>query len=128
MVVIDTNIIIDHLRLTSKSESQLSRLIKKEGRDNIYLSVISIQELYEGSSTRDNQKLQAMLNVIAPLKLLGYDTKIAELAGIIARDLGSPIELADAAIAATCIFNDAQLYTLNSKHFAKITDLELYKN
>lgn len=128
MVILDTNIIIDHLRRFSLSseESNLMKVLKNEGRDSLYLSIISIQELYEGKSTKNESKLQQMLSILAPLTLLNYTSEIAELAGKIARDLKNPIEFADAAIAATCIFNDSKLFTLNTNHFKNIQDLELY--
>ncbi len=128
MVVLDTNIIIDHLRRFSQSseESNLMKILRKEGRDSLHLSVISIQELYEGKSTKEEDKLRQMLSILAPLTLLNYTSEIAELAGIIARDLKNPVEFADAAIAATCIFNDSELFTLNTSHFKNISSLELY--
>ncbi len=110
----------------SGEESNLMKILKKEGRDSLHLSIISIQELYEGKSTRKEDKLQQMLSILAPLTLLNYTAEIAELAGIIARDLKNPIEFADVAIAATCVFNDSKLFTLNTSHFKNIPDLELY--
>ncbi|MFH1030818.1 MAG: PIN domain-containing protein [bacterium] len=52
-----------------------------------------------------------------------YET--VQLAGEIARDLKSPIEFADAAIAATAILRGASFLTLNKKHFSGIRELEL---
>ena len=128
MVILDTNIIIDHLRMFSQSseESNLMKVLRKEGRESLHLSIISIQELYEGKSTKKEDKLQQMLSILAPLTLLNYTSEIAELAGRIARDLKNPVEFADAAIAATCIFNDSKLFTLNTNHFEDIPNLELY--
>lgn len=87
--------------------------------------MITIQELYEGRSTKDEQKEQLLLATISPLKILPYTYEVAQLAGEIARDLSKPIELADAAIAATAIVNGAQLFTLNKKDFSKIKDIDL---
>lgn len=126
MVILDTNIIIDHLRLNQQKSSYLMDLAEITPKEVIALSVISIQELYEGLSTRDANKEQFLLATISPLKIIPYSYEIAQLAGKIARDSNDPIELADAAIAATAIINRAQLYTLNSKDFEKIIGLELY--
>lgn len=90
------------------------------------ISVISIQELYEGKSTREKDKEEHLLATIAPLKILPYNYEVAQLAGEIARDLDYPIELADAAIAATAIVNGALLFTLNKRHFKGIKDLNFY--
>jgi predicted nucleic acid-binding protein len=124
MVVLDTNIIIDHLRLANKQESALIKFVKKHPKETLTISVISVQELYEGKSTKNRQKEQALLAVISPLKILPYTYEIAKLAGKIARDLSEPIELADAAIAATTIFNEGKLFTLNKKDFQKIPHLK----
>jgi len=124
MVVIDTSIIIDHLR-AHKKESSLMTLAKKYPKEELAISVISVQELYEGKSTRNRGKEDALLSVITPLKILQYNYEIAKTAGEIARDSKKPMELADAAITATCIVNSASLATLNSKDFANVKGLTI---
>lgn len=125
MVILDTNIIIDHLRRSSK-DSALSELSKKYGREEVGISVITIQELYEGKSTSDPVKENQMMSILGLLNIFPYDVEVARLAGEIARDAEEPIELADAAIAATAIINEAELCTLNRKHFQTIPNLKLY--
>ncbi|MFH2061881.1 MAG: PIN domain-containing protein [Candidatus Beckwithbacteria bacterium] len=124
MVVLDTNIIIDHLR-QSKKETFLLKIAKQYPKQILALSVISIQELYEGQSTKKNQLEQLLLATVSPLTILAYTFEVSILAGQIARDLTQPIEFADSAIAATCIINNAELLTLNSKHFNNIPNLKL---
>ncbi len=124
MVILDTNILIDHLRRTTGS-SWLERVAQNFPKENLGISVITIQELYEGKSTREKEKEEMLLSTITPLKILSYTYEIAELAGKIARDSQRPLELADAAIAATAIVNDALLATLNKKDFVSIPRLKL---
>lgn len=124
MVILDTNIIIDHLRRSKKRESSLVKIAKQRPKETLAISVISIQELYEGQSTRSEEKEEYLLATIAPLKILPYTYEVAQLSGLIARDLDRPIELADATIAATAIVNGAQLFTLNKKDFRGIEGLE----
>lgn len=126
MVVIDTNIIIDHLRLQKKQQdSKLIKIAKKMPKEVLALSIISVQELYEGQSTKDSQKEQYLLATISPLKILPYTYEIAQLAGEIARDVKRPIELADATIAATTMLNNASLLTDNKKDFSDIKNLHV---
>jgi len=125
MVVLDTNIVIDHLRLQDGVESKLMALVKTKPKEVLAISMITIQELYEGRSTRDAQKEQYLLATVSPLKILPYNYEVAKLAGEIARDIERPIELADAAIAATAILNGAELFTFNVKDFASIDNLRL---
>jgi predicted nucleic acid-binding protein len=128
MVVLDTNVIIDHLKQPSGANTLLMQVNQKEGKDSLAISTITLQELYEGKSTKNAIKLRAMLSVLGPLKILDYNIKIAETAGELARDIDRPIEFPDAAIAGTCIFHKFQFLTLNSKHFVGIPDLQLYSN
>jgi len=119
MVIIDTNIIIDHLRKKNKKDSLLIKMFQQYLKDELAISVITIQELFEGKSTLDPQKEKALLEILSLFQILPYSSEVAELSGKIARDSG-PIEFADAAIAATTIINNSQLLTLNKKDFIKI--------
>jgi len=124
MVILDTNIIIDHLRRRGQ-ESHLLKLSYKIKQDQLGISVISIQELFEGASTRNESERDKLLATVAPLKTFPYTFEIAKLAGEIARDSKQTIEFADAAIAATAITHDTQLATLNRKDFQGIKELKL---
>lgn len=127
MVILDTNIIIDHLRQSDKKTTHLIEITKKIIKErDLAISVITVQELYEGQSTKDKNREECLLATIVPLKILPYDFEIAQLAGEIARDLYKAIEFADAAIAATAIIKKAPLFTLNKKHFQGIKGLQFY--
>lgn len=125
MVILDTDVIIDHLRQIGGKETRLTAIVKDLPKEKLALSVLSVQELYEGQITKDSKKEEYLLATISPLRILPYTYEVAKLAGQIARDLEKPIELADAAIAATAIVNGAQLFTLNKKDFRDINGLEL---
>ena len=126
MVILDTNIIIDHLRSTSKKRhSVLMDLVDQSPKAALAISLVSVQELFEGRSTLLEESEKNLLATISPLRILPYTYEVAKLAGTIARDIQQPIELADAAIAATTILNQARLYTLNRKDFQGIAELEL---
>ena len=127
MVVIDTSIIIDHLRQPS-TQSKFISLATKYPKTSLSISVITIQELNQGQSTTRKTAQKDLLAIISPLKILPYTYQAAELAGKITRDTqGRTIQLADAAIAATTIINTAKLATLNTKDFKNIKGLELVK-
>ena len=126
MVILDTNVIVDHLRQKVGKDTKLIDIVKKNPKQTLALSAVSVQELYEGQSTRNKDKEVYLLATISPLKILPYTYEVAQLAGEIARDSKKPIEFADAAIAATAIINGYQLYTLNKKHFKGIKELVLY--
>ena len=126
MVILDTSIVIDHLRLCNREKTILMEITNKCPASELAISVISIQELYEGRSTKNSEKELIMLSVISPLRVLPYTYQLAENAGKLARELSSSIQFADAAIAATALEYDAQVATLNTKDFQKIKVLKLY--
>ena len=115
MVILDTNVIIDHLRQATHKETVLMRIERAVTKDALAISVISIQELYEGKSTKFSNKEKDLLSIIMPLAVLSYDFNIAQRAGQIARESLMPIDFVDAAIAATAIVNNVALCTLNMK-------------
>lgn len=118
MVILDTNVIMDHLRqVNTKQETRLIQVAREYHQKQIGISMISVQELYEGKSVAIQQGEQQLLTIISSLKIFSYTLAIAKKAGEIARELSQPIEFADVAIAATCIVNHAGLATLNEKDF-----------
>ena len=123
VVLLDTNIIIDHLRQPS-GKSILSLLVQNPSYE-LQISVISMQELYTGSSTLHIQKEKDLVTTTSQFHIVSYTYEIAKLAGTIERDLKKPIGFADAAIAATAITNGAALATLNERDFAGIESLTL---
>ena len=122
MVILDTNIIIDHVRKHAKPTA-FDKLDEQFKGKTHAISMVTVQELYEGKSTIIKEKEKDILIIINNLRVLPYTYEVAKLAGQIARDLFHQIDLADAAIAATAILNEADLFTLNKKDFIGINDL-----
>lgn len=127
MVILDTSIIIDHLRRSARSQTLLTQLLETGTDLDIRIAIMTLQELYAGKSTRDETKEKDVAIVLSQFEILPYTYQIAKLAGEIERELTEPIDFADAAIAATAITQGALLYTLNTKHFVGIKGLEFYK-
>lgn len=123
MVVIDTSIIIDHTR--QKDKISILDKFSKKSKERLAIASITIQELFEGKSTKEEEVTNSLLDLIDSLEILPYTFEVAKLAGEIARGLDHPIDIADAAIAATTVLNGASLLTLNKKDFQNIKDLEL---
>jgi len=125
MVILDTNIIIDYLRRIESGDAYLVKIAEKIGRKELAISVITIQELFEGKSTLNKYKEGNVWDTLTPLKIYPYTIEVAQLAGQIIRDFGV-LEFADAAIAATAMINEGELFTLNQKDFKGIKDLKIY--
>lgn len=127
MVIVDTSIIIDHLRQPNINvDTPLIELSKKLPKFEIGISVLSIQELYTGLSTKDTLKENYLKLTISPMIVVPYTYEIAIFAGKIIRDAKTSITFADAGIAASCIYNHAKLLTLNNRDFIDIQGLTLY--
>ncbi len=126
MVILDTNIIIDHLRTIGKKESYFVKLSKILPKDDLAISLVTVQELFQGRNTRNIEQEKNLIAVIAPLKILLYTYQTAKLAGQINRDVKNTIDFADAAIAATTLVNGAKLFTLNKKDFQNVDGLEFF--
>lgn len=126
MVILDTNIIIDHLRQPPGTPSYFFQMMSKIPKEELAISVISVQELYEGKSTRSEKQERVLLMLISQLNILPYTYEVARMAGIIARDKRTTIQMSDSAIAATALIHEADLFTLNKKDFAGINRLSFY--
>lgn len=122
VIILDTNIIIDHLRLKGQNSIQFD-LINDHLDDTFAISTITIQELFAGASTRHKTPLTILNQTLAELEILSYTPEISELAGKIMRDYH--LTFADSAIAATAIHYDANIATLNTKDFVGIPHLKL---
>lgn len=125
MVILDTSILIDHLRQNHSPDSHFSKFIRSYPQEKLAVSLISIQELFAGQSTLKNEVSEAILAIISKHTILPYTFEAAKRAGEMQRDLANQIEFADAAIAATAILNKAPLCTLNKKDFKGIKGLKL---
>lgn len=125
MVILDTNIIIDHLRRSGTDKSFYIQIQEKSVVGQLAISIITVQELFTGLSTKNERNEDIILSLLSGLKILPYTFEVAQEAGKIVRDSVNPVDFADAAIAATAVISDGKLFTLNRKHFEAIPNLEL---
>lgn len=124
MVILDTNIVIDHLRLSGPSNSILARLSLTSSSTELAISTITIQELFTGQSSANKKSLEKIASTLSNLTIAEYTIEIAKLAGSLMRN-DHNLKFADAAIAATTISYGASLATINTKDFAGIPHLKL---
>lgn len=128
MVVVDTSILVESLRLGTYSPVLLDLSDRLTSRD-IIISAIAIQELYVGDSTRNPKVIKAIDNLVRAFTVLDFTEDHAKLAGSLmlqARQMGRTVTFADASLAGVAISLNAELATLNSKHFAGLPGLKLY--
>ncbi|WP_456394450.1 PIN domain-containing protein [Thermococcus sp.] len=121
MYLIDTDIIIYILRGVKGSKEFLLDL-SKEG---LFLSVISMAEIFSGRETKDPVKHEKILRFLSHFEVVPLTQEIAILGGAIRRDY--PVGLADALIAATAVHKGLTVVTYNTKHFEKVEGLKILK-
>jgi predicted nucleic acid-binding protein len=114
-LLVDTDVLVDFLR----GQSMAATLI----RDNagwIILSSIVAAELYAG--VRGNQELATLDKLLSLFRIVPVSAEIARTGGIFKRDYAKShgVGLADAIVAATAMVENAELKTLNVKHYPMI--------
>jgi predicted nucleic acid-binding protein len=119
-VLVDTDVIVDHLRGLEGAKNFLKRVEKKEFRG--YFSTITEAELFSGkrmNSKDEQRKVSALLGIMDRVPV---NSTIARKAGEIRRN--RRILLPDALIAATAFSIKAKLATKNVKHFEEIKEVK----
>lgn len=118
-VLLDTNIVIDHLRGRAAATHFLSGLRRPPS-----LSVISILEIYAGARNRDEER--QIERLLTGSKILDVTADIARVAGQFIKhyERSHGLDDADAVIAATAEHHGLSLATLNVKHFPMLRGLK----
>ena len=117
--LLDTDVLVDFLRGYGKAvafiNAQSSRVI---------LSSIVVAELYAG--VKGDAEQAALENFISLFRIVPVSAEIAKAGGLYKRDYGKShgVGLADAILAATAEAEDAELKTLNRKHYPMLKGLK----
>jgi len=118
--LVDTNILIDHLRGISKATTFL-RQARSSG--TLWLSAITVAEVYAGQGTRQPKQAAKISRLLNLFRIAYVDGSVGRLGGEIARDVGTA--LPDALIAATAARKGLVLATRNTSHFTNIPNLNV---
>jgi predicted nucleic acid-binding protein len=121
MIVVDTSILIDHLRGDGRARTALSEALRS--RERLHGSVLAKVELLAGMRDEEEEGTRRLLNLLVWVPVT---EPIAERAGELARRYmpSHPgVDPVDYVIAATCVHLGAELWTRNSKHFPMFESL-----
>ena len=115
----DTDVLIDFFRGHEKAIALLNKYSHR-----IILSSIVVAELYAGVKG-DSERI-ALDNFVSLFRIVPVDAAIAKAGGLYKRDYGKShgVGLADAMLAATVHMEQAELKTLNTKHFPMVKGLK----
>ncbi len=120
-ILIDTSIIIDHLRKKNKNRSHFYKLVDDH---NLFISTVTLFELYSGAT--DKRRLNDIKNIINYVHILPFTSKIAKQAGELYISLKKDnmlVEIRDLFIGATALAHSLPIISLNQKHFNRIKGL-----
>lgn len=125
-VVIDSDVIIDHLRTGSRIlDAIMEGLLEKKIR--AFIPSIVLTEISAGQDTKDSQKLALIEKLMGRFEFLSADWAISQKSGFLIRDYPN-LTLADAIVAATTLVIDGKLATRNLKDFKQVKGLNFFKS
>ena len=118
-VIVDTDVIIDCLRGRDEAVAFISAR-----RSQIILSAITIAELYAGVKGAAEERILETL--LSRLPVVPVTADIAKAGGLMKRDYGKShgVGIVDAVLAATAQAENAELATLNVKHYPMMHGLK----
>ncbi len=117
--LVDTNILIDHLRGDAKAGLFLEEIEKE--KLSAFISVITEYEVLCGKfSKKEGIEIKRLLSIFPSISVT---SQIAGKAADFYKKYRTNI--ADALIASTCYYLDCVLVTCNLKHFQKIKEISV---
>jgi predicted nucleic acid-binding protein len=123
MLLCDTNIFIEVFR----DNTVICAELEKIGRNNIAISDITLGELFFGAINK--AELKMMCNDLASIQIWHINEEISQMAVNMVEQfcLSHKLDIDDALIAATAIYYNIPLFTLNIKDFKFLPNLKLYQ-
>ncbi len=117
-LLFDTDVLIDYLRGRDDARDYIDNI-----HDVIYISVITIAELYAG--VRKGEESKELEMFIETFDVVSLNKNIAKTGGLYRNQYkpGHGTGLADALIAASAQEVGAQVVTFNAKHFPMFDDV-----
>jgi predicted nucleic acid-binding protein len=117
-ILLDTDVLVEFFRGHTKAV-----VFVNAHSTRIILSSIVIAELYAG--VKGDAEKAALENFVSLFRVVPVTAEIAKAGGLYKRDYGKShgVGLADAILIATAQAEDAELKTLNTKHYPMMKDL-----
>ena len=124
-VLIDTSIIIGHIRNKQKNKTLLYRFFNNDFE--VFISTVTTFEIYNGINQENIKLVNTLFSRLIPIS---FNSQIAKYSSVIYNELRTEnkiIEIRDIFIAATAIDCKLPLSTLNTKHFNRVKNLVLWE-
>lgn len=126
LYVLDTCILVDHLRGCPESREWLGNAIRQSQALDLACSAITLAELISGLPKTSNRSQEAVESLLALMRVIPVGQDIARCAGAYVREWGAShgVGIADALVAATARHLGVPLVTRDKRHFP-MDDLEV---
>jgi hypothetical protein len=117
-ILLDTDVLVDFFRGHSKAVAFVDTHSAR-----IILSSIVVAELFAGA--KGDAEQAALDDFVSLFRVVPVNVEIAKVGGLYKRNFGKShgVGLADAILAATAEAENAELKTLNTKHYPMLTGL-----
>ena len=117
-ILLDTDVLVDFLRGYNKAVAFVNTHSAR-----IILSSVVVAELYAG--VKGDAEQAALEDFVSLFRVVPVSVALAKAGGLYKRDYGMShgVGLADAILAATAEAEDAELKTLNRKHYPMLKGL-----
>ncbi|MBI5357098.1 PIN domain-containing protein [Candidatus Collierbacteria bacterium] len=125
-IVIDTSLIINHLRKTTDDLNILGAL-HANCKANVIVPYEVVVEIFVGTSTKEKVARKLIDETLEKFTLVGLTKKSAMMAGELIRKFPQIPGPFDLIIAAISLEHKAQVATHNPKHFKLIKGLKIWK-
>lgn len=124
MACLDTDFLVAYLRNDPKARSKLEELDSVE--EPVHTTIINAFELYKGAfKAKDtHNELTRVDKLLDTFFILMLDRDAAKSAGAL-HDKSNPIGESDLLIANIALSNNQTLITKNSKHFERVSGLQV---
>jgi predicted nucleic acid-binding protein len=118
-ILLDTDVLVDFFRGSRKAVALVNL-----HSERIILSSIVVAELFAG--VKGDTEQAVLENFVSLFRVVPVSTEIAKAGGLYKRDYGKShgVGLADAILAATAEAEDAELKTLNIRHYPMLKGLK----
>lgn len=129
--LLDTNICIYIIKKSpEKVIKKLEAIVKAEDKNEIYLSSVTVSELYYGveKSAQADKNREALKGFLTPFQVVDFDLRSAEIFGQVRSNLekkGTVIGPYDLQIASVALAHDFILVSNNTKEFERVKSLQL---
>jgi tRNA(fMet)-specific endonuclease VapC len=122
LILCDTNIFINLFR----GKENIKEALKKIGKENTALSIVTYAEIIYGTKKNDLQKIK---DFFEQYTIIDIDKNISTIfKGVVLNySFNHHIKIPDALIAATAINDGMPLYTENKKDFDFIPEIRFHK-